>query len=494
VDIPYSTNADSNISNSNDEIREWLDKHRDQYKQEETLSIAYVAFYAAPTSGDSTAILQQLLNLKNDFGASKDAEAFIARNGSEIGFFDSYLAKSKIQVPRKDSILNLPDGGLFGPYLDGNNYVIAKKIAEKTLPDSVRARHILVATVDPKTGQPVLEDSLAKKRIDSIKNLIDKGANFDSLAVKLSDDQGSKIKGGDLGYFAQGQMVKEFDNFCFDGKKGDKKIVKSQFGYHYIEILDQKTFEPAYKIAYLARKIEASQETDQNASGMANQFAGESRTQKEFDQNIQKLKLQKLLAQDIRPVDFSIPAIGSSRQLVRWIYDAGTGDVSEPNNVGDKYIVAMLTEINHEGTMSPARARLQVEPILKKKKKADLIIKKIGNAQTLESVASISKQKIQQADSISFSSPYIPSLGQESRVVGSAFDKQLQGKPASAAIEGNGGVFLIKVLNLMAKANNTDPEELRRRQEQIQQSMAQRQAVEVLEKAANIKDNRGKFL
>ena len=70
-------------------------------------------------------------------------------------------------------------------------------------------------------------------------------------------------------------MVKEFGEFSFNGKKGDKKVVKTQFGYHYIEILDQKNFEMAYKIAQLSKKIETSPETDQAASGLANQFAGE---------------------------------------------------------------------------------------------------------------------------------------------------------------------------------------------------------------------------
>jgi len=162
--------------------------------------------------------------------------------GSEQPYFDGYVGKSRIQVPNKDSIFALPKGGIFGPYQDAGNYTVAKLIDVKTLPDSVHARHILVATVDPRSGQPIMEDSLAKKKIDSIKNLIDKGARFDSLAAKLSDDQGSKEKGGDLGYFAGGRMVKEFDDYCFAGKTGDKKIVKTQFGYHYIEIPGPEKF------------------------------------------------------------------------------------------------------------------------------------------------------------------------------------------------------------------------------------------------------------
>src|SRR6185437_499279 len=128
---------------------------------------------------------------------------------------------------RKDSLSMLPKGSVIGPYLDGPNYVIARIMDVKTLPDSVRARHILVATVDLKTNQPTLDDSTAKKKIDSIKNLIDKGARFDSVAYHLSDDEGTRIKGGDLGYFAPGQMVKEFGDFAFNGKVGDRKIVKT---------------------------------------------------------------------------------------------------------------------------------------------------------------------------------------------------------------------------------------------------------------------------
>jgi peptidyl-prolyl cis-trans isomerase D len=398
-----------------------------------------------------------------------------------------------LQVPFKDSIMALPKGSLFGPYQDSYNYVIAKMIDEKSMPDSVRARHILVATIDPQTGQPVLEDSVAKNRIDSIKNLIDHGARFDSTAAKLSDD-GSKLKGGDLGYFAQGKMVKEFSDFCFNGKTGDKKIIKTQFGYHYIEITDQKGFEPAYKIAYLAKKIEASSETDQNASGLATQFAGESRNRKAFDENAQKQNLTGIVVPDILPTDYDIKGLGTSRQLVRWVYDAALGDVSEPFNVGDKYVVAAVTEVNEEGTMTPAKARGTVEPILRNQKKAEFIIKKIGNASTLEAVAAAAAEQVRRADSISFSTPYIPNVGQEGKVVGLSFDKQLLGKAASPLVAGNGGVFIIKVDKVSAKPNfSADVSQAQRAQEQMQASIFQRQAIDELRKDATIKDNRGKY-
>jgi peptidyl-prolyl cis-trans isomerase D len=261
--------------------------------------------------------------------------------------------------------------------------------------------------------------------------------------------------------------------------------------------LSQRKLEPAYKIAYLAKKIEPSTETDQNASGLANQFAGESRNQKAFDENVQKKNLQKLLAPDILPAESMIPGLGSNRLFVRWIYDDKTslGDVSDPYSIGDKYIVAMITEINHEGTMGVTKAKALVEPILRNRQKAELIIKKIGTATTLETIASAAGQQVQKADSIGFASPYIPNVGQEPKVIGSSFNKQLQGKPASAPIGGNGGVFVIKVDQVSAKSNaSADSEQLRSSQQRQQQSLASYRAVEALQKAAKIKDNRSKFL
>ncbi|HXO76167.1 MAG TPA: peptidyl-prolyl cis-trans isomerase, partial [Puia sp.] len=280
----------------------------------------------------------------------------------------------------------------------------------------------------------------------------------------------------------------------FSGKPGEKKIVKSQFGYHYIEILDQKNFEPAYKIAYLSRKIETSPETDQAASGLASQFAAESRDAKAFDANVEKGHLQKLLAPDVAPAEYSIPAIGPNRQLVKWIYEAETGNVSEPFPVGDKYVVALLTEINKEGTMSAAKARAQVEPLLRNKKKSEQLIKKLGNPASLEAAASASGGQVLRADSLRFASPYIPNAGREPKVIGSAFDKGLVGKATSPAIPGNTGVFFIKVENVSAVSNpEADLQQQRFMQEQQQRARISNELVDALRKLATIRDDRGKF-
>jgi peptidyl-prolyl cis-trans isomerase D len=495
VAAPYFSIPDSSVKISDAEIQEYIDAHKDRFKQEESRSIAYVTFDASANSADSARVRKELIDFKKEFAQTGDIEGYLGRVGTESPYFDGYIGKDRIQVPFKDSILAEPKGGVYGPYIDGGNFVIAKLIDVKTLPDSVRARHILVATVNPQTQQPIMEDSVAKKKIDSIANVMEHGGNWDSVAARVSDDPGSKEKGGDLGYFTADRMVKEFADFCFNGKKGEKKIVKSQFGYHYIEILDQKNFEPAYKIAYISKKIDVSQETDQAASGLASQFAGESRDAKAFDDNVQKYHLQKLLGPDIPPAETNIPGLGANRQLVRWAYDATLGNVSEPFPVGDKYVVALLTEINAAGTMTPAKARNQVEPILRNKKKAEEIIKKEGSPASLDAAATAAGQPIQHADSVLFArSTLSATSGQEGKVVGAAFDKEFTGKPISPAISGNTGVYFIKIENVSAMSNpNADVQQQRFMIEQQMRSMVNYGFSQTLQKLATVKDYRAKF-
>jgi peptidyl-prolyl cis-trans isomerase D len=494
IKVPYQTIPDSTVKISDAEIQAYLDLHKNQFAQEEARTISYVSFSAAPTSGDSAVIFQQVQSLRPEFVATTDVESFLAKNGTEINYTDNWTAKSKLTGTRKDSLANLSTGAVVGPYLDGNNYVLARIMDIKTLPDSVRARHILVAINDPKTGQPKIDDSTAKHKIDSIKTLLDHGQRFDSLAVQFSDDEGSRIKGGDLNYFGQGQMVKEFGDFTFNGKKGEIKIVKTQFGYHLIEIMDQRNFEPAYKIAYFARRIEPSQETDLNASGLASQFAGENRDKASFEKGTKKASLHAVAPPDIQPTDFTIQGLGTSRSLVRWVYGSKVGEVSESFSVGDKYVVAVLTEINQKGTMSVAKARPMIEPILRNQRKAEIITAKIGSPATLEAVATTTGQAQTHVDSLQFASPYIPNVGLEPKVVGYAFDKQLAGKPVSTPVGGNDGVFVLKVDNVSAKANySVDVEQARQSMLQSQETLIQRAGTDGLKKKAKIKDDRGKF-
>jgi len=496
VQIPYATIPDSTVKITDDEIKEFLKEHAEEYKQEKSRSIAYVAFSAAPSAADSAAVREKLKNLSTEFATTNDIKPILLRSNSELPYYEGFISKGRIQIPNKDSILAVPVGGVYGPYLDQGNYVLAKIVDSRRMPDTVKVRHILIATQqrDPQTGQAfrIREDSTAKRIADSIQNAIRNGAKFDTLLVR-SDDPGSKENGGVYDSVPSGKMVASFNDYIFSNPVGTKGIVQTDYGYHYVEILSQKGSDPAYKIAYLALPIIASQVTDNTASGLASQFAAESRNAKQFDENLNKQHLQKLIIPDVHPGDHIVGELGSSRELVRWIYQADVGDVvDQAIAIGDKYVVATLTEINEEGVMSPQKAKPMVESLVRNRKKAKQLVEKIGNPTSLEAVASANKAQVLRADSVSFTAAFIPNVGQEMKLIGASFNKQSLNKVAGP-IEGNSGVYVLKPESVYAKPNpNASPENIRMMLEQrLRQSSAQ--SVEALRKAATIKDYREKF-
>lgn len=498
VYVPYSTISDSTIKVTDEDITNYVKKHPKGFeKKEETRVFSYVAFDATANATDSTNALNNVTTLKNDFSAATDAKAYIGKVGSEIEYHDAYLMKSAMKMPKADSIKNLADGQTFGPYLDGSNYVIAKMIGKRNLPDSVKVRHILVKTQDRR--RTVLPDSVAKKRIDSVEALARSGANFNELVKKYSDDGGSKQKGGEYDFALQGfsGISKEFAEAIFYGKTGDKVVVKVENdaygGYHYIEVINQKNFGEAVKVAYLAKPIIASTETVNAASTAALQFAANIKNKKQFDEAAKKINKTVMQSMEVKAEDFTIQNFGQEnvRSIVRWLFEKDIDDVNEPVEVGEKYIVPIVTNINKKGLENVASAKIKSENFIKNEKKAKQIIANSFKGSSLEDFAKSSNTSILRADSLSYENGNLGALGYDNKITGVAFNKNQVGK-VTAPIAGNAGVIAIKVENISAKATLEDNEAVKQRILQIVRQAGSR-GTTALREDASIKDYRSKF-
>ncbi len=114
--------------------------------------------------------------------------------------------------------------------------------------EQVHARHILVK-FDSKTKD---SEDAAKKKAQEVLAQLKKGTDFAKLASETSDDPGSKSKGGDLGFFGRGKLVPEFEKVAFSLEpKTLSELVKTEYGYHIIQVLEKKPKE--------TRSFEASQ-------------------------------------------------------------------------------------------------------------------------------------------------------------------------------------------------------------------------------------------
>ena len=502
VAVPYTVISDSLVKVTDNDIQNYLDNHKAKYQQEAGRIISYVSFSAAANAQDSARILQSLKDLKPQFAADSNAKFFLGRNSSVVPFFDGYIPKSKLQVPNKDSIIDLPNGGVFGPYEDGKNFVLAKKIDTKIMPDSIECRHILLGTVDPQTQQPIMDDSTAHRIADSIATAIKGGANFDSLEVKYSTDQAAKQQNGvmtfDLMTIESENFSKEFADFLLNDKGETKKVVKTQFGWHYIEILDKKHPEPAYKIAYMAKEIAPSDQTINAANTAAIKLSGLAKDEKSFDDYVAKNGLKKVTVPvEIKENDYQLGALQDARSIVKWAFDAKEGQVSEPFAIKDDYVVAIVDKKLKKGLPDANTARPMVEGVIMNMKKADQIKKKLNNPATLEAAAAPYHLQVltSGADStLTFDAKIINGIGNEPRVAGAAFNKEYQTK-VSPAFAGNTGVFVIKVNSVSSKpAVSPEIEKIQMNEElnkNIQSALGQ--SFQALKKMADIKDNRSRF-
>lgn len=488
---------DSNYKLTDEEIMAYVNKHKKQYKQTESRSVSYISFSAAPSRADSMVASEKVAALTEAFNNAPDTKAFIDREGSDMPYADSYTKAADIQQANKDTLLKIPVGSVYGPYLDNAQYVTAKMVDSKMVPDSVTVRHILIKTAEfdreARSFRQVRDTAEARKFInDSVVALIRGGLAFDSVCKRYSDD-GTRETGGVYKNVKWGDMVPQFNDFIFTQTPGSKGVVYTDYGFHYIEVLDHfgAAKNKVVKLAFLSRTVETSAETENEAAAKANTFAGKARDQKTFDEVFEKeLKPQGLvkgIMPNILPTSYSFGSLGESRKLIKAIYEAEKGDVLQPEKVGMNYVVAVVTEVLNEGTQNAATARISVEYALRNKKKAEMIRKKIGNITTLEAAAAILGKQVETADSISANNPR--NFPGEQKLLGALFNPAVKGKLIPELIEGNQGLYLLQVNSTgtapLASANVTQ-----QRAGIISNRRTMNRVFQSLREAASVKDKR----
>ena len=457
VKVPFTSVADNDVKVTDDDIKDYMQKHAALFQADlPTRSIEYISFDINPSSADTARALDALAEVKADFAAAKEKDVKTMINNKSDNpqsYSEAFLNKRTFTSRFADTIMALPVGTVYGPYFENGSYNLTKVIDRKTLPDSVKIRHILVRI--KAQGKEILSDTLAKARIDSAVAAINAGAPFDSMVMKYSEDDGSKQKGGEYTFTLQQKPTLDsaFGEFIFNGKAGEKKIVKADngnyTGYHYIEIIEQNGIAPAIQVATISKNLVPSDSTVNAIYGKANEFAGKNPTAAEFDAAVKKQNLDKRIGDNVKINSFTISGLGASRDIIKWMFDHKVGDVSQVFQLGEqRYVVAKLTAETEKGLaeLTPSN-RPAIEGRVREEKKAGLIKKKYGGATSLETVAQTANQQVQQADSVMLGGTYVPNLGYEPKVVGYAFCQTFQPNTVSPGIKGQGGVYFITVLN-----------------------------------------------
>ncbi|GEM69455.1 peptidylprolyl isomerase [Sphingobacterium mizutaii NBRC 14946 = DSM 11724] len=490
VMLDYASVKDSEIKLTDADYKEYYDKNKNAFKNpEEIRTLEYVLFDAKPNSADSALVLGEIQKLKTELQASTNDSSFVTIN-SENKYPVRYYTKGQLS-PALDSVaFKTAAGTVVGPFLTQNVYEIAKVIAVKNSPDSVNASHILI---NPATEGGV-DKAMAKA--DSIKNLIQGGANFAALAVEFSADPNSKNNAGEIGTLTRGAFP-ELDETLFEGKAGDVKVVSTNYGVHIVKINRQIGNSQIAKLAIVDKSINSGKETTDAAYSKANQFFTAANKDNFNDiakqQNVEILKNDRTVAMDNMLGGVEVP-----RELIRWAFEAKNGETSDKvYETTDNFIVARVTNIQPKGIQPLESVKTLIEPVVKNLVKARMLKEKMNNALSgagnIDQVAQKLGKNVQTVDNVVLANPVIPGVAVENAVVGTVFG--LQPNKPSKSIEGKQGVYAVQVagfVNPKALAG----EELTTQQKQITEAKSQRAwgtILKALQDNAKIVDNRIKF-
>lgn len=491
VSLPYSDVKDEEIQVSESELNQYYNENRKLFERDaETRDVNYVAFEVVASQKDSTYSLDIINGLKNDFASTNEVVSFI-NSKSDVQYTDINYNKGEISDATVDSLMFAEQPGfVYGPYIDGGYYKVARLIDIKNLPDSVKASHILVAY---RQGE---DTTVARQKADSLLTVIKSGIDFGALAMEVSDDQGSSADSGNLGWITDRvNFIPEFKDACFATEKGKITTVTTMYGVHIIKVFDKTQPKKKVNVGFLQIEIEPSNETRQQAYAQASKFAANTREVSKFTEAANAAGLSLRVAPGLTSDTRYIPGISNSREFVRWAFDAEKSkEVSDVMDFDGRLVVAAVVGVHPKGIapMSAIKSSVQSEVIAKKKGEKILADLASKNTSNVDALAAQVNRPVQEASNISLTSVQMGGNYDPAVVaVAASLDKNQVSKP----IAGKTAVYVIQNVN-KTPAQPIQPVNVDTDRNAMQRDLSSRasyQAYNALIKMANIVDERYKF-
>ena len=487
VFVNFNTIPDDEVSVTKQEIEKYYKDYQARFMQESTRSLEYVVFEITPSSEDDAKAKDYIVQSRLPFSRAENPIVFVNSN-SDIPYRNQNYSYDELPETVKDSLFSAKTGTIVGPYFEEGAYKLARLLETSMVPDSVKARHILI------TPSLQRDENRSKEIADSLKQLIDRGARFDQLALEFSGDQSNREIGGDLGWFSEGMMVPAFNDACFTSKKGDVIVVKTNFGYHVIRIDDQSPLSKKLKIGILVREVIPSDLTYQEYYASAIEFRNAADDLEKFRNVCIAKNITPRFASDINAGENAIPGLDNSREIIRWAFENKENDVSQIFDLDNRYVVAAISDLKEKGFAPISKVTTEIEIALSKQKKLDALAEQISQttkAETsIENVASVLKVPVYEATSVRLTNPYVTGVGIEPAVVAHAFNTE-KGS-LSAPVKGENGVFVLYINNLVIPDEiNTEAARFRLKYEI--ENRVTFEGYQALQDKADIKDNRIKF-
>ena len=488
----YSSINDNKVKISDADLKAKYEELKPRFKQyEETRSIKYVDYQVLPSASDRAALNKTVAGYVQSMKETADPVEIVRNSGSLVTYLGIPQTKAAFPTDIAARLDSMAVGSTSAPVenkLD-NTINVVKLISKVQLPDSVQFRAIQVGGATPAD---------AAKTADSIFTALKSGAEFEAIAKKYGQT-------GEKNWITSNQYqnatsmdadTKSYIESLNTLPVNEIKNLKLTQGNLILQITDRKAMTDKYVAAVIKKPIEFSKNTYSAAFNKFSQFVSESQTLEAMQKNASKYGYKVQERMDIRNSEHYVAGIHGTREALKWIFETDENKVSQLYECGDNdhLLVLVMTKINKKGyrSLDDENVKNYVKQEVLRDKKAEMLMAKVKGVNSI-SAAKAKGAQVSAVNQVTFAAPvFVQSTGMSEPALSGAVAATAKGKFSSAAVKGNGGVYLFQVLEKKMRPVKFNAKEYEQRQRQKMMQYAGN-FMQELYINANVKDNRYLF-
>lgn len=468
---PYSSIADSKIKISESDLKSKYNDLKPRFQQViESRDIKYIDVQISASAADRAALLKQFQGYAKDLSAAEDPTDVVRKSTSTVPYLGIPVGKEALPTDLAGLVDSMSVGQTIGPKesKQDNSLNIVKLVAKQQLPDSVQFRAIQV-------GGTSADD--AHQRADSIYKALSAGADFSTIAKKYGQE-GSEQWLTTRQYEYTNTMDKDTKSYLNSlmtaAPKELKNVVLTQ-GNIIFEVLDRRNMVDKYTAAIIKRTIDYSKETRSSIYNKFSSFVSANQTPELIAKNAAKNGYRLEEAKDITTTQHNLVGVHSTRDAMKWLFDAKAGEVSpmyECGNNGDNLLLVICEKIHPVGYrgLDDPQVRDLVKAEVMRDKKAELLISKAKGVKSI-AAAKAKGAVISNVGQVTFAAPvFVQSTGGSEPALSGAVYATKQGAFSSHPVKGQAGVYQFQVVkkSMNGAKYNEASQEMKLRQKAMQ--------------------------
>lgn len=465
--VRYTTVPDSTVVVTAQDNKAFYEANKNKYQTDAIRGIDYIVFEVKPSQADRQAARDYVADAKQGLAETTNVANYVASN-SDMPYDSTWKADKDLPIEIEGVIAENEAGHVFGPYENNGYFNVGRIVAKDNRSDSLMASHILIAYQGAIRSTATRTKEEANALADSLLNAAKKAKDFEALAKQFSDDPSAKTNNGDLGWFNDGMMVTDFNEFVQKNNVGTVGMVETPFGFHVIKVTGKNEAREVARLAIVAREISASTATYQDVFSQANKFSTEVRNAEQFNKAVEEQGLNKRTFQNIKENTYRIAGLTNPREIVRWAFKDETkvGDISTIFDLENMYVIAMLTKAIPEGITPMEEVVDRYAYMIKKDKKGDMLMEKAKAYGTdyQKMIDALGGEK-STVENITYDGRSFGTYGLEEKAQGMALG--MKEGVYSDLIKGGNAMFVIKVTGETKAAATTDYSAIKREKQSV---------------------------